>query len=417
MSTTNVTAETIKAAANAVKSEFYLADDAVEMMTASLAMNMQNPLSGNLIFYGPGGYGKTEMTELFLTVATGKKPFVVNMNQSSTPQEIFGGYDLEKFANGDGIQYLMENSFMQHEYVVFEEGLEPRPRVLSALKYLITSRVFAPPGQIPTPIKTKCIFIVTNVDTAVFNEAEDTAAFLERFPIRHRVSWDRYSSTDRMNAINNIINKFDPKNVIPSAQRRIISAHAFQSKISPRMIGRIVQSILAMTSLNGDSRSSDSTFRRASTIFGFNTQNMADASTEIADTMAKEKAENMRKGLDGMIKTMRSSIEQYKAIRDHLDDPRYIIKLSGALLDQVGIIKQINNVSVNFRLDPEYGKYGDELASWSLAEMAKLEDEIGEVQMISWNGMLNTVNKLVQLCEQHGIDPDVTNIKLEFEEQ
>src|SRR6476620_7643840 len=73
---------------------FYNVDDTVQRLGMFIAMNTIQPLSGNVIFYGKGGYGKTEMAYNFIKTATGEEPFVVNMNQATTPADIYGGMDI-----------------------------------------------------------------------------------------------------------------------------------------------------------------------------------------------------------------------------------------------------------------------------------------------------------------------------------
>lgn len=412
---TNVTPQSIQSAMQEVRNNFFLANDVIDRMAVSVSMNALAPMTGNLILFGPGGYGKTEMAEMFLTVATGKRPFVVNMNSATSPNEIFGGLNLEKFRNGEGVQYLIENSFMEHEWVIFEEGLEPRPKSLSALKYLMTSLRFVPPGQKEIAVKTRGIIVVTNIDTEVFKADQDTAAFLERFPIEYRVSWDRATAADKVSAIHKVIQKFDPIGNVQPNQRTTIATYAFHNKLSPRMIGRIVQALNSVHQMTGGSGGiSSNTFDRVGEMFGWNLTDNGKLSEEMKDKICKENAEKTRAALSEIIKNVRNSINTYNRIKDHLDDPRYVIKLADEIALQIQIARGINDKSVNLRLNPEFGKYADELASWTAAEAGKLLDDIDPIRAESWDGLLNTIRKMIKLCEDNNINPDVTNVELPY---
>ncbi len=89
------------------------------------------------------------------------------------------------------IQYLVENSFMNHEYVIFEEAFDAPVYVLTILKDILTSRELRNGHQV-FPIKTKMIVICTNHSRSVIADDLSIKALMERFPLELEVKWQSY---------------------------------------------------------------------------------------------------------------------------------------------------------------------------------------------------------------------------------
>lgn len=380
-------------AENYIRTNFFKADGAIQRLKSFVVMNEALPRSGNAILHGPGGYGKTEMGYNFIKMATGCEPFVVNMNQATTSAEIFGGTDLEKFSRGEGIHYLLDNSFMNHEWVIFEEGLEPRPRVLSALKHIITSGIFAAPGVLATPIKTKGILIVTNIDTTEFKESLDTEAFLERFPIQYRVDWGHLDNYMRFQASLDVINKFDPNKLIDDRTRRMLAEHFSGRKQSPRMISRAVQALTATTQAHQLSRVDQNVLNEVSTIFGFAT---GDFSEKIENDRIEHEINQARSSYNSLFKTLRENVTHFNSLKDSLHDPRYVIKLASELQSTIELLDSLSDSVIEMRVNAKFGKRGDELASWVNGRIGEMQDELEGIKTASWRGMLNSLVKLVE---------------------
>jgi hypothetical protein len=52
---------------------------------------------------------------------------------------LFGGLDINKFHDEGVLEYLLDNSFMNHEYVVFEEMMDAPDFILEQLKDILSS--------------------------------------------------------------------------------------------------------------------------------------------------------------------------------------------------------------------------------------------------------------------------------------
>ena len=145
----------------------------------------------NVVLYGPGGHGKSEMTLDFLQ-SKGITPYIITMGTGMTTDRLFGGLDIPTFETTGKIEYLVENSFMNHEYVVFEELFDAPDFILEQLKDILSSGTFRNGTQI-FPIQTKFIICCTNRTRDEFSKNMSLKALMERFPLELNVIWDNYT--------------------------------------------------------------------------------------------------------------------------------------------------------------------------------------------------------------------------------
>lgn len=149
----------------------------------------------NIILYGPGGYGKSEMSESFLR-EKGITPFVLTMGKGMTVDKLFGGVDIKKLTEEGSIEYLVENSFMNHEYVILEELFDCKEVVLEQLKDVLSSRQLRNGSQV-FKLKTKLIISNTNRTKSEFaSEDRSLLALMERFPLQKEVVWPYHNESD-----------------------------------------------------------------------------------------------------------------------------------------------------------------------------------------------------------------------------
>lgn len=137
------------------------------------------------------GHGKSEITLDFLK-AKGIEPFIQTMGTGMTTDRLFGGLDIPTFETTGKIEYLVENSFMNHEYVIFEELFDAPDFILEQLKDILSSGVFRNGTQI-FPINTKFIICCTNRTRDEFSKNMSLKALMERFPLELNVIWDNYT--------------------------------------------------------------------------------------------------------------------------------------------------------------------------------------------------------------------------------
>lgn len=172
-------------------SSFVYIDELVNVLELGYKMNR------NVILFGKGGFGKSELSELFLRTK-GIEPFVMSMGSGTNPDRLFGGTDLSHFVgeNPSGkLEYLVENSFMNHEYVIFEELFDAPAEVLEELKDILSSGYFRKGSQV-FKIKTKSIICCTNRTREEFAKNASLQALLERFPLGFEVKWPDHKRTN-----------------------------------------------------------------------------------------------------------------------------------------------------------------------------------------------------------------------------
>ncbi len=145
----------------------------------------------NIIFHGKGGHGKSEYVEHYFE-AKGITPFVKTMGSGTNTDSLFGGVDIKEFNDSGKLQYLVENSFMAHEYVVFEELFDAPDYILEQLKDILTSKKFRQ-GTHVYNIKTKLIVCCTNKTRDEFSKNDSLKALMERFPLEYKVQWNSYT--------------------------------------------------------------------------------------------------------------------------------------------------------------------------------------------------------------------------------
>lgn len=199
----------------------------------------------NVILYGPGGYGKSQITEAFFR-ERGINPFVMTMGTGVTTDRLFGGLDIPTFNSTGKIEYLVENSFMNHEYVIFEELFDAPDFILEQLKDILSSGTFRNGTQV-FDIKTKYIICATNRTREEFSKNASLQALMERFPLEHHVIWDNHNEI----AYNTLLeSKFGVGNVDPIVPFIIEQYVKKGQTISPR-VAVIAYQIFMKAGLDG----------------------------------------------------------------------------------------------------------------------------------------------------------------------
>lgn len=165
-------------------SNFVYMEDTAEALDLAFLSNK------NLILWGAGGFGKSELSMAYFK-SQGITPFVQSLGTGTSTDLLFGGTNLKLFKEEGKIEYLVENSFMNHEYVIFEELFDAQPYVLEQLKDTLSSGVFRNGSQ-SFKIKTKLIICCTNRTRESFAKDQSLKALLERFPLDKEVKWDSY---------------------------------------------------------------------------------------------------------------------------------------------------------------------------------------------------------------------------------
>lgn len=214
----------VKEEVTGVANDFVFMDKSISLLDIGLKTGK------NIVMYGPGGHGKSELTMAYLA-EKGITPYVITMGTGMTTDRLFGGLDIPTFEKTGKIEYLVENSFMNEEYVVFEELFDAPDFILEQLKDILSSKVFRNGTQI-FPIKTKFIICCTNRTREEFSKNASLKALMERFPLELNVVWDNYTEASYNKLLET---KFGDGNVDPIIPFLLQEYHRGGVTISPRV--------------------------------------------------------------------------------------------------------------------------------------------------------------------------------------
>ena len=176
------------------------------------------------------GHAKSEISFGYLQ-EKGINPYVMTLGSGCTTERLFGGINIKKLTTMGEIEYLVENSFMNYEYVIFEEMLDAPSDVLEQLKDILSSGEFRNGTQL-FPIKTKMVICNTNTDRHEWAKTSSLKALMERFPLSLKVEWKVYDQ----NAYNKLYETVFGKSVIDPFLSFVLEQYHKEGKtISPRI--------------------------------------------------------------------------------------------------------------------------------------------------------------------------------------
>jgi hypothetical protein len=205
----------------------------------------------NIIMFGPGGYGKSDAAILFheylhqKNAVQNSKPFIMSFGQGMTEEKLLGGIDMKTFQDSGEINYLLQNAFVQHEVVIFEELWDAFPAVLLILKDILQSKCVRMGNQV-MPIKTKMVIACTNRSREEVVEDASTEALMQRFLFEKEVAWSSHTPGDYRKALYTATSEgdvFDPRTAEQVANI-CAASNTNQYTVSPRTCGKAYKSAL-----------------------------------------------------------------------------------------------------------------------------------------------------------------------------
>jgi len=187
----------LKSAQLLINSRFIKADP-VFFVLANGYSALPNERAGHVLLWGPPGYGKSEITKTFFEGVEVREEelFQLSFGEDSDEAKLLGGLDLATFDRDKVIEYLLDNSFANRPYCIFEEILDAPGVVLCCLKDIFSSG-FVRKGKQQYRIKTRFVVACTNMDPHQFSEGDDArAALIQRFPLTQKVWWGTHTASD-----------------------------------------------------------------------------------------------------------------------------------------------------------------------------------------------------------------------------
>lgn len=218
-------------------------DDVLKALEAGFATGH------NVLLYGPPGHNKSNGAEWFFKSKGVQDVFIKSISGGTSIEDMYGGIDIKKMRDTGQILYRLDEPefFGNHEYVVFDEILDAKEKVLASLKDTIMAREVRNGSQ-RKALQTKMIIGLTNVDAKDFEDNWERAAILERFPIRVLVKWDNYTNeafTELIKAVTTSAEFTKVKNFASKIAMFAASSHEEGDKpITPRAVVQAVRAVL-----------------------------------------------------------------------------------------------------------------------------------------------------------------------------
>jgi MoxR-like ATPase len=202
-----------------------LAQKFIKVGTVARAIALALVSGRNLLLWGPGGHGKSEITQAALRLVYAREEiFVQTCGEGLTEDKLWGGIDLAILDKESLVRYRTSESFLNYSVAVFEEIFDAPPVVLLSLKDTIQARELRNGAQ-RVPMTTEVIIGLTNKEPREIAELGPSAqALIERFPLHLRVAWEKYTANDYVG----LFHKLSEKNTNPpedgalSAQLRAV---------------------------------------------------------------------------------------------------------------------------------------------------------------------------------------------------
>jgi hypothetical protein len=179
-------------------SKFIYTDGIAEILASAIYSGQ------NVILYGPGGHGKSEMVEAVLeglglwdrADPINSQTLIQSFGEGLTEDALWGGIDFKRLNSptDPDMVFNVENSFLKYPVAVFEELFDAPAFCLLPLKHTIQAGFLAKSGR-SYPMNTKLIIACTNRDPADIEDMGETyRALLERFVLRQEVAWPSYTA-------------------------------------------------------------------------------------------------------------------------------------------------------------------------------------------------------------------------------
>jgi MoxR-like ATPase len=182
----------------------------------------------NIILYGPGGFGKTELVKKYIKKHNLTSNVVVGYKNMMV-EALLGIPDMQKLMNDSEYQIAFDKSvFMGAEVLVLEEFLDVMPETAAALKDIITEGGYRQKG-IFIKSDIKMVIMITNKPPTDIVDDDNLKAFYEeRFPIRIKVDWVIRSAAKYHNLL-------QLNTELPDVEIKKLAYICEKSKSSPRI--------------------------------------------------------------------------------------------------------------------------------------------------------------------------------------
>jgi hypothetical protein len=301
----------LKSKINAILSEKFIFTDDIADILASAIYAKQN-----VILYGPGGHGKSEMVEAVMEGLglwqrdnqAQSETLIQSFGEGLTEDALWGGIDFRKLNHptDPDMCFNVENSFLNYPVAVFEELFDAPAFCLLPLKHTLQAGFLAKNGK-THPMKTQLIIACTNRDPSEIAEMGETyRALLERFVLRQEVVWNNYNqgTYEALIRKHKKINRFEPSEIGVLA-RLMQDCYQAGTFISPRTAMKAVDIIVGAADARQASLVNLTDFMSLKNVAGFT----------VSVKRLQEQLENAHKEAEAK-KQFESVITEFNNLRD-----------------------------------------------------------------------------------------------------
>lgn len=220
--------------------KFHQFDDVGTALNSAYQLAQKDRSNGkyNIIIHGAGGFGKSEGVAEFAKHYNIALHYIEVGHPEFRGSQYLGGRDLMSISHPNPherkLRFNIEESFLFHEYVVQEEGLDAPPSAIAMLKDPLERRGYYQDGKF-NESKLKLFIILTNTkpeDIGLLSASHK--AVLERFPFSVECGWKSFKKQDYLKVLkyNGLSSAAFAENIAGFCA----SKHGYGSTISPRMI-------------------------------------------------------------------------------------------------------------------------------------------------------------------------------------
>lgn len=224
----------------------------VHMDSAKRKLDLAVRSKTNMILYGPGGFGKSELITSYLE--SKKISYnIVGGFQNMPVDALMGIPDIDKFMNKSEFKIAFEKSpFVGAKVLILEEFMDVLPETAAAFKDILSAGGYRYKNKLYKS-DIELVLIATNKSPEEIEDNDSIKAFYnERFPIHFKVDWE-YRSADKY------YNLFKAKltGKLEEEELKVLSFICEQANPSPRIALKVAKVYLLdkniedITNING----------------------------------------------------------------------------------------------------------------------------------------------------------------------
>lgn len=198
----------------------------------------------NVILYGPGGFGKSQIVKAIIDFIELPSSTVVGYKDMD-PEALIGIPDMKKLLDESIYQVAFENSVFRNPGVlILEEFLDAKPSTAAALKDILTEGGLRR-GDVFVESYISSVIVCTNKNPRDLSTDDSLRAFYqERFPIAVEVTWESFLFTDYYEFLQHKGTDLSPQYIHVLSELCSRTVKSTSNIISPRLVLDAVDIIL-----------------------------------------------------------------------------------------------------------------------------------------------------------------------------